>query len=577
MASDRLALNPKRSRHVGSAGNFPLPTLVRNKTNPASIEPVRFPFTSHRRPDKDMILAAIDIGTNSIHMVIVKIEVRLPAFRIIAREKDTVRLGDRDPQTRNLKPEAMERALASLRRCQELAYSFGAQTIVAAATSATREAPNGKLFIRRVEKELGLHIDLISGQEEARRIYLGVLSGIEFTEQPHVIIDIGGGSTELILADRHDARFLSSTKVGAVRLTHELITTDPISELELHALRAYVRGMLERPVEQILAQVQPAEVPRMIGTSGTIETLLMLQARSTPEGLPTVINGYTVARSILAEWTEKLAAMSYAERLLVPGMVEKRAEIIVAGAVILVEAMQMLNLDAITLCEQALREGMIVDWMLSKGLIDNKLQYQSEIRQRSVYAIAQKYQVNIPYSERVSQFALSLFDQLQGKLHFWQEAERELLWAAGMLHNSGLYISHAAHHKHSYYLIRHGELLGFTENEVEIIANLARYHRKSKPKKKHPNFNTLPDKSSRQLVEQLSAILRLAIALDRRQIGAVKDICCTYDSHHKKLYLSLLPRQWDDPCELELWNLGYKKEVFEEEFGVEVEAALATG
>ncbi|MEM8637837.1 MAG: Ppx/GppA phosphatase family protein [Cyanobacteria bacterium P01_G01_bin.54] len=522
-------------------------------------------------------LAAIDIGTNSIHMVIAQIDAKLPAFKIIAREKDTVRLGDRDPKTRNLTPEAIARALSSLRRCQDLANSFGATQIIATATSATREAPNGKAFIRQVEAELGLQIELISGPEEARRIYLGVFSGIEFTAaQPHIIIDIGGGSTELILADRQDARFLSSTKVGAVRLSHEFVAHDPITPGELQYLQAYVRGMLERSVEQIRAHLRPGEPPpRLIGTSGTIETLMTLCAEASEAGVPTLLNGYTVRREQLEAIAAQLAGMSYTERLQLPGLNERRAEIISAGAVVLIEAMQMLGLEQLTLCERALREGMIVDWMLKNGLIEDKLLYQSEIRQRNVQQLAQRYGVDNDYSKTVARFALELFDALQGKLHFWQEPERQLLWTAAMLHNSGLYISHAAHHKHSYYLIRNGELLGYSENEVEIVANLARYHRKSKPKKKHENFQALPDKRSRQLVEQLSALLRLAVALDRRQIGAVANIHCTYDVNHRQLYLDLTPRDPGDRCELEIWNLNYKKDVFEEEFDVSLEVAIA--
>jgi len=524
-------------------------------------------------PTKPIILGAIDIGTNSIHLVVVKIEPQFPSFSIIAKEKDTVRLGDRDLHTGNLTPEAIARALSTLRRCQDLALSFGAKHILAVATSATREAPNGQEFIQQVERELGLQVDLISGPEEARRIYLGVLSGWEFNEQPQVIIDIGGGSTELILCDRHDTRYLSSTKVGAVRLTQEFIHSDPVSPAELTYLRAYVRGMLERAIEQILAQIQPGEIPCLIGTSGTIETLALLQARTVSEEPPSPLNGYTISREQLIQLTEQLAQLPYGDRALFPGMSERRAEIIVAGAVILLEAMEMLGMAEISICERALREGIIVDWMLTHRLIADKLHYQSEVRDRSVYSIAQKYQVNMDYSERVAKFAVDLFDQLQGKLHFWNEQERDLLWAAGMLHNSGLYISHAAHHKHSYYLIRHAELLGYTELEVELIANIARYHRKSKPKKKHPNYHPLT-KPHRQRVDQLSAILRLAVALDRRQIGAIAQVHTVYNPHHKVLQLHITPTNPADPCELECWSLNYKKDVFEEEFNLTVEPLI---
>ena len=527
-----------------------------------------------KNSDLQPIIAAIDIGTNSIHMVIVKIEPALPAFSVIAKEKDTVRLGERDPKTGDLTSEAIDRSLAALRRCKDLADSLNVNEIIAVATSATREARNGQEFLKQIELELDITVNLISGQEEARRIYLGVLSGVDFGEQPQIIIDIGGGSTELILADIHEPRFLSSTKVGAVRLTREFVTTDPISKEELKYLRAYVRGMLERSVDEIWQNLQLNEVPSLIGTSGTIETLATIHAIQKQGSVPNPIGGYQVSREDLEEIVQKLAAMTCKERLEVSGIVDKRAEIIVPGAIILLEAMTMLNLDSITICEQALREGMIVDWMLTHGLIESRLRYQNEVRKRNVIKIAQKYRVNLDYSQRVANFALSLFEQTKGHLHDWGSQEQELLWAAAILHNCGVYISHSAHHKHSYYLIRNAEMLGFTELELELIANLARYHRKSKPKKKHDPYYKLPNKPYQLMVRQLSAILRLAVALDRKQKGSIASVNCYYNADDREFHMHLFPTDIGDDCDLELWNLNYKKDVFEEEYDVKVIATV---
>lgn len=529
-------------------------------------------FTSMN--EQDRILAAIDIGTNSIHMVVVRVHPAIPAFTIVAKEKDTVRLGDREPKTGDLTPVAMKRAISALQRCQELAKSFNAEQIVAVATSAVREAPNGRDFLKRVDAELGLFVNLISGQEEARRIYLGVLSGLEFNRTPHIIIDIGGGSTELILGDSHEPRSLSSTKVGAVRLTAEYITTDPISNAELLSLQAYIRGMLERPVEELLAYLQPGEQPRLVGTSGTIETLAIIHAREKLGMVPNPLAGYQLSQKDLKEIVKRLALMSYAERATIPGMSDRRSEIIVAGAVILLEAMTLLNIECLIIGERALREGVVVDWMLTHGLIENRLRYQGSVRQRSVIKIAQKYHVNRDYSDRVALFALSLFDQTKGSLHNCNAEARELLWAAAILHNCGLFVSHSAYHKHSYYLIRNGELLGFAEIEVEMIANIARYHRRNAPKKKHESYSNLPDKQHRQLVSQLSSILRLAVALDRRQIGAVQELRCEYFSDVQELHLQLIPSYPGDDCALELWSLNYEKPVFEAEFGVKLVESL---
>ncbi|MBD2663319.1 exopolyphosphatase [Richelia sinica FACHB-800] len=520
------------------------------------------------------IIAAIDIGTNSLHMVIVRIEPTLPSFSIIAREKETVRLGDRDLVTGELKAEVMQRAIACLRRFQELAKTQDADSIIAVATSAVREAPNGKDFLHRVEEEIGLCIDLISGQEEARRIYLGVLSGMEFNHQPHIIIDIGGGSTEIILGDSQEPRSLTSTKVGAVRLTGELIKSDPITSIELQYLQAYARGMLERSVEEVLNNVQFGESPKLVGTSGTIETLAMIQARETLGYIPSTLNGYQFTLKDLRSWVDRLRRMTNAERATIPGMPEKRSEVILAGAVILQEAMTLLGVESLTVCERSLREGIIVDWMLTHGYIDDRLRFQSSIRQRSVLKVAKKYEINLEYSDRVAAFALSLFDQTKGTLHYWGEQERELLWAAAILHNCGHYVSHSAHHKHSYYLIRHSELLGYNETEIEIIANLARYHRKSPPKKKHENYRNLLHKQHRQMVSQLSAILRLAVALDRRQIGAVSRVQCEFFPHLREFRLLIFPTRVGDECALELWSLDFKKGEFETEFGLKLVTSL---
>ena len=520
------------------------------------------------------ILAAIDVGTNSVHMVVVRVEPYLPSFSIIAAEKETVRLGERCPQTGELTPEAMQRATDALRRFKTRAESLRAESILAVATSATREAPNGRDFLKAIHNTLGLHIDLISGTEEARRIYLGVLSAMEFQELPHVVIDIGGGSTELILGEGHEPRCLNSTKLGGVRLSREFVTTDPMSDEEFLTLKTYIRGMLERSVEEVLAHLKPGETPKLVGTSGTIETLAMLHASHHLGTIPDRLHGYQISLNDLQNLIEMMRPLNVKERSEMPGMSERRSEIIVPGALILQEAMILLKQETLTVCQRALREGVIVDWMLSRGLIEDRLRYQSSVRKRSVLSTAKKYQVDLTYSDRVANFALSLFDQLQSILHHWQTPERELLWAAAVLHNSGHFISHSAHHKHSYYLIRNGNLLGYTETEIEVIANLARYHRKSGPKNRHENYRNLVSKTLRQVVDELSPILRLAVALDRRQIGAVSAVTCTYDAATRILKLNLEPTHPGDDCALEIWNLNEKKVEFEKVFGVQVEPIL---
>ncbi len=526
-------------------------------------------------PHRERILAAIDVGTNSIHMVVVKIQPQLPAFTIVDREKETVRLGNFQTETDGLSEEAMERGIRALKRCRAIAESFQAEDIIAVATSAVREASNGAVFLERVQQEVGLAVDLIAGTEEARRIYLGVLSGMEFHHRPHAIIDIGGGSTELILGTGDHHRFLSSTKIGAVRLTAQLVTTNPISDEEFTYLRAYVRGRLEPPVADLLRHVQPGERLRLVGTSGTIECLAALVAHERLGFVPDPLNGFQLSREELTQWVQRLRKMPYTERLALPEMSARRAEIIIAGAVILLEAMILLQVETLTICERALREGVVVDWMLTHGLIEDRMQFQSSVRERNVLNTAQKYQVPLDRSDRTARNALDLFDITHGELHHWGPPERQLLWAAAILHNCGHFVSHSSHHKHSYYLIRHGQLLGYTEAEIEVIANIARYHRKSTPKKKHDTYRNLPSKYHRQLVTHLSAMLRVAVALDRRGIGAIAAVQYEW-SNPQTLHLHLTPHNPQDDCASELWNLDDKKTWFEELFQVQIEASLRT-
>ncbi|WP_017328209.1 Ppx/GppA phosphatase family protein [Synechococcus sp. PCC 7336] len=523
------------------------------------------------------VMAAIDVGTNSIHTLIVKVDPAIPSFMTIAKDKATIRLGETDPETGCLTPEAMQRGFDALERSRALAQSYRAEAIVAVATSAVREAPNGHVFLERVLRELGIEIDLISGREEARRIYLGVLSAVALNDRPHVIIDIGGGSTELILGTGEEPLFLRSLKLGAVRLTQQFISGDPPSSKDFHHLQGYVRGKAELPAEGIrdlLHKLAPGEPVRVIGTSGTIEALAMVSGYM-HEGPPASLQGYSFELDDLRKAIAQMRKMTVAERSKMPGLSERRAEIIVAGAAVLLEILERLGASEISVCERALREGLIVDWMLNHDLIEDRLQYQSQVRQRHIYRLAKKYRVDILFAERVADLALSLFDQMgRAKLHQWGARARELLWAAAILHSCGHFVSHSAHHKHTYYLIRNGELLGFTEEEIETIANLARYHRKSTPKKRHEGFQNLPDDNHRQMVSELSPLLRLATALHRRPTPAILSVDVEVDDRAKEVDLRLTPIRSNDDCSLELWALDFKKSVFEQQFGYRLSATL---
>ena len=448
--------------------------------------------------------------------------------------------------------------MESLRHFQELALSHQVEQIVVAATSAVREAPNGRDFLQMVKDQLDLDVDLVSGPEEARLIYLGVLSGMPFGDRPHLVLDIGGGSTELILADGRDARALTSTRVGAVRLQRDFVKDDPIPPQRRSFLQAFIQGSLEPAVDKVHRRIKPGETPVLVATSGTAMAIGALAAAE-DDRPPLKLHGYKVSRQRLNRVVERLATMTPDQRRGLTAINDRRAEIIVPGSLILQTTMQMLGVDELVLSERALREGLIVDWMLRHGLLEDRFSFQSSIRQRTVLHQVQRFAVNQTRAERVASHALGLYDNTYGTLHRDDGSGRDLLWAAAMLHASGQHINLSAYHKHSWYLIRHGELLGYSEAEHLMIAAIARYHRRSLPKKRHESWQALQTRDNRRTVSEMSLLLRLAAALDRRPEPVVRALIAEVVGHH--LVLELVPERLNQNVSLEQWSLESCSEV----------------
>ena len=523
-------------------------------------------------------VAAIDIGTNSIHLVIAAVDPALGSFNVVVTEKSATRLGERDPDRGDLTSAAIERALQTLRHCRDLAESHGVEQIVTAATSAVREAPNGRDFLGTVSEQIGLDVDLVSGPEEARLIYLGVLSGMHFGERPHVIIDIGGGSTELILADGREARVLSSTRIGAVRLQREFGQSDPLPPERRSFLAAYIQGAMDPAVAQVRAGLRSAEEPLLVATSGTAMALASLAAAEDPRP-PLKLQGYRLSRTRIDQLLERLVSLTPEQRKALPGLNERRAEIIVHGALILQSTMASLQIGELVICERALREGLIVDWMLRNGLLDDRLAYQSTIRERTVLHLARGFGVDLPRAERVAGHALALYEQTRGVLHDDAGEGRQLLWAAAMLHTCGQHINVAAYHKHTWYLIRHGELLGYTEAEHLMVAAIARYHRRSLPKKRHESWQLIEGRQDRHTVATMALLLRLAAALDRRPQQVIRsltaDVSSDAASQTKTVTISLMPLAAGEHAaapdlSLERWSLAACAPWVQESAGLEL-------
>ena len=511
-------------------------------------------------------VAAIDIGTNSTHLLVASVDPVLHTFSVNLAEKSTTRLGEKDPDSGELTKNAIRRVLETLKRFKDLAESHKVEQIVVVATSAVREAPNGREFLDQIKENLDLDVDLISGPEEARLIYLGVLSGLPFEKKPHFILDIGGGSTELILADGRDARALTSTRIGAVRLQRDFVKQEPLSLSRLEFLRTFIQGSLEPATDKVLRRLKPGEQPLMVATSGTALAIGSLIASEELDS-PLKLHGFKFSRLKLDKLVEKLVKLTPEQRRKLNPISDKRSEIIVPGALILQVSMHLMGMDELILSERALREGLIFDWMMRKGLLKDSFNFQSNIRERTVLHQAHRFAVDIDRAKSVARNSLSLYDNTHGLLHHDLGEGRDLLWAASMLHACGKHINQSSYHKHSWYLIRHGELLGYSDVEHLMVAAIARYHRRSLPRKRHESWQVFSKREHRQIVFEMSMLLRLSTSLDQRPEPAVDSIKVTSTSTE---IVFELKNQSGQDLSLEKWSLMNCSNIIEDTFSLKV-------
>jgi exopolyphosphatase/guanosine-5'-triphosphate,3'-diphosphate pyrophosphatase len=532
-------------------------------------------------------IAAIDLGTNSFHLVIVELkdinhlhsieEIESKGnFEVLYRQREVVRINvGRNNQTNILTEEGISRAIKVLKEFKEKIDEFGAVTH-AIATSAIREAENREEFIKYVRENLGIEIKVVSGYEEARLIYLGVLQGLNLYNQQILLIDIGGGSTELLVGKFGKILYAASFKLGAVRLTQMFFdggrnfSSEKKSECE-----KYIKEILSKelkPFKQIGFE-------NVIGTSGEIQAiarLLYLNEKEKGEfkqfhGVDFTAKQFQKISKVIfgAETLEELKAIKSLD--------EKRAEIIVPGTLILKVILEKLEIDKVTVSGFALREGIIIDAIEKFYLKDAKLESYPEIdaveraeRLNSIQELAKSYNVDLVHSNQVKKIALKIFDELK-EYHKLDSRARELLEFAAILHDIGYFISAKQHHKNSYLIIKNSELVGFTENEIEIIANIARYHRKALPKERHKNFKKLSDED-KKFVKVLAAILRLSDGLEKTHSALINDIKVFPDGNKKEITMVL--RYLTHPPEIELWAAERRKKVLENLFDVKINLRL---
>lgn len=498
----------------------------------------------------------MDIGTNSIRFLLVRLHPQQPPT-ILTRLKQMVRLGEGEFTHQALQPQAIDRAVLVAKQYAGLARANGADDIVVVATAATREAANQGQFVQRLQQEAQLDVRVVSGLEEARLIYLGVASGVHLGDKQALCIDIGGGSTEVIIGTQQDHCYLGSLKVGAIRLTTHFLSGErgPVPPRTYEAIQRYVRHHAVRTFREMRAH----RIDLVIGSSGTIENLAEVAAQmfyKRPWQRDDVLS-YAQLKQVVA----MLGALPLAERRKVPGLNPERADIIMAGAAILDACMQELALPGLRVTDRGLREGLLVDYLLRHGY--TSLSEHMSVRTRSVLHLGRACQFDEAHARTTARLALALFDSARvAGLHRLGAWERELLEYSALLHHIGAFLTYTNYHAHTYYLIHNANLLGFDRTEIDIMATTALYHRKTLPHKKHPEFAAL-DARAQQIVRILSVLLRLAENLDRGHAGLVQQASlCAEDSRRVALHI-------DTPhdCQVEVWGVQKHLPAFEKVFG----------
>ncbi|MCY4121340.1 MAG: Ppx/GppA phosphatase family protein, partial [Acidobacteria bacterium] len=401
-----------------------------------------------------MRIAAIDIGTNSVHMIVVQVRAD-HSFEIVDREKEMVRLGAGGLGGRALTELTMRSALQALTKFKRLAESHDVDEVVAAATSAVREAENGRDFLATIRQRTGIQVRVISGTEEARLIHRAAVYGVDVSDGAALVLDIGGGSVELTLGRGSQVRVAQSLKLGVIRLTERFVHSDPITRADERRLASYITEVLFPVTEKIRTR----GFARVVGTSGTI---LSLGALAVGEGRGVgsdALRNRRVSLKQLRRVRKELTALDLAGRIGIPGLDPRRADLAVAGSVLICTMLRLLGARELTLCDLALREGLALDYIHRNRAHIAKVEQYPDVRRRSVIELAERCNYSEPHARQVMRMALSLFDQTSA-IHGLATREREWLEYAALLHDIGVHISYSRHHKHSYYLIKNGDLRG---------------------------------------------------------------------------------------------------------------------
>jgi exopolyphosphatase / guanosine-5'-triphosphate,3'-diphosphate pyrophosphatase len=511
-----------------------------------------------KRPVKR--ITAIDLGTNSFHAVIVDI---FPdgSFYTVDKLKEMVLLAEKG-LGETLSDAAIDRGIEALRKIKTLSDHQKSELILAYATSAIREAENGGVFIQRAIDELGVKINAIPGRLEAELIGLAVQHGIQMPtedEGPGLIMDIGGGSVEFIIADRQKFYYLTSKKLGVARMSARFIDHDPITDDEIKALRKHFQESLT-DVAQAFA-MHRASI--LIGSSGTMENIALMIAYRQKRSPNLSLNELGFTAKEFYDFYKFAIGKNRNQRARLKGIDEKRIELLPAGLVLVKFVLETFAINEVKISSQALREGIILRYIKKEMDELRELEFVEDPRRRSVLELVHKCDWHEDHSRHVAKLSLRIFDVFRDELEL-SETDRELLEYAAFMHDIGYLISHSKHHKHALYIIRNSDLLGFRESEIEVMANVARYHRRSTPKARHEYYRNL-SKDNKARVKKLSAILRVADGLDRSHYQNVRQLDITRNGRRAVFTINTEA----DP-HLEIWGASRKKALFEEVTGREL-------
>jgi exopolyphosphatase/guanosine-5'-triphosphate,3'-diphosphate pyrophosphatase len=495
-------------------------------------------------------IAAVDVGSNSVRLVVAEV-LATGGYRVLDEERENTRLAGSLTKTGRLDPKAADATVTTLRNFLSIANGYGVSQVRAIGTSALRDAEDGHEFCDRVRKGLKLSIEVISANEEARLAFLSVARAFDISGRKVAVADIGGGSTEIVLASSGLVDQVYETKLGVVRVAEECEVTGKSTAKQVSGMRGFVDRALRKEIGKL-----PFVPDMLFGTGGTFTALAsIIMAQQGASGQP--MWGYRVTRAQIRHLLSDLAIMTLAERCKVQGLSPQRADIIVAGLGIIECVMRELRVNVVQVHTRGVRDGLLLTMVQPAS---TPPVVSMEDRRAAIEEFAKNCGVDLPHARQVARIAASLWQQLSGPLGLKAE-DGELIEAAALLANVGYLINFEGHHKHSYHLIVNSELQGFERRQLQLLANVARYHRGSRPKKKHENFAELSPEDQ-QRVKTLAAILRLALALDRTRQQSVGDVRTRVTADSVRI---LVQSQGDTG--VDVWAAERKVDLFEKVFG----------